>query len=136
MTFQKTALTALFLIMSANVFGQAPLVFNKELISYDYKFLREQTEKESEGYLNNNFKVSPVISQKGDTLLVYIEFPGAGCASYKGSIKIKEDSLDLFYWVNSDVTCTELDYYAITYAIMNKEKRKYRISFKYLENQD
>jgi hypothetical protein len=60
-------------------------------------------------------------------LLITAYFTASGCAEYRGNIRISHDSLFLRMESNSEMSCTEEDFYKVTYVIDNPGHKKYTI---------
>ncbi len=63
-----------------------------------------------------------------DLILVTCYFETSGCGGNVGNIEIKNDSLFLLLPATTNILCTELDYYKVTYLISNPTKKHFKIS--------
>ncbi len=108
---------------------------HKQLLSFDYKYLRDFTDKESRNYETVFGEEKITKKQIGDTLAVTVDLPWNGCASIDGNVRVNKDSLVLQYWLTDDELCSELVHYRLRYKILNKPKRKYKVGFEFKENE-
>jgi hypothetical protein len=63
-----------------------------------------------------------------DTLLtIESYFMRSGCTGYEGNISINRDTLFLKLESNTNMSCTELEYYKVVYKIRIAKRKKYII---------
>ncbi|HEY0744179.1 MAG TPA: hypothetical protein VGD40_22085 [Chryseosolibacter sp.] len=68
----------------------------------------------------------------GDTIQIDVEVGQSGCLGFTGDIKVQNDSLILLYSTPGDTACATLERYDLSFKILDRSKRDYKVGLGYV----
>jgi hypothetical protein len=103
------------------------IIPHKQLVEAKVKYLGDGMCENFEEY--EKFSEKTFTKQESQDTLLTIEsyFMMSGCTGYEGNISINRDTLFLKLESNTNMSCTELEYYKVVYKIRKEKRKKYII---------
>lgn len=103
------------------------IVTHKQLVRAEVKYLGDGMNENFEQYEKESEKAYTKKENKDTLLIIESYFTRSGCTGYEGNISVSSDTLILKLESNTNISCTELEYYRVIYKIRNPNRKKYII---------
>jgi len=103
------------------------VVPHRQLVDAKVKYLGDGMNDNFEEYEKASDKTFTKKEIHDSLMTIESYFVKSGCTGYEGNISINSDTLILKLESNTNISCTELEYYRVTYKISNPRHKKYII---------